>query len=301
MKKNINYILIIFFAFLPLYVVAKETHEDIKIKAEITKSGFVGEALTYEIKLLSSSPDISNVRIIKAPGLPDQVRKITGVVNNIRAERVKEKGKFYYSYTIMRLFIIPEKEGRYEISGAKFMVFIPHEKIVYHEFWGKRRTIEYEEMTVECAKARFNVKNLPKNNTDKEYSGAVGNYNIKGWFPPGKISKGNEAYAVFTISGFGSMNNIRLPNLYRIFRTGCTLKEVEQTDEEMQRDGRLFSQVTLTCRFVPEADEFSIDPLSLLFFNPKDEKYYIAKSDTLDYSPTLSGNSKKVEREAIEI
>lgn len=252
---------------------------DIKICATVDKSGYVGEALVYEVLLTSDSPEISNVRVTKYPKFPEGVKVVQGIVNNQRPELKESKGKKYYSWTILRYFLIPEREGKMDVGDGNFVVFIPHEKIVSHPFWGVRHTVEYEEMVLSSKAVDFKVKKLP---SEKEgYAGCVGDFRIEGWFPPGKIYAGKEAYAVFTISGYGSLESLRLPNIYKLFDRGCKLKEVSREEETMQRDGKFFSEITLTCRFMPEEEEFEIAPLCLQFFNPERGKYYEVCSEAL--------------------
>lgn len=274
---------------------------DVSVSASVTKTGYVGSVFVYEVFLLSSSPDISNVRVLKNPEVSQGVRLIQGVTRGSRPEKVRQKGKTYYKWTIMRNFLIPSDAGGKKVGAGRFVVFIPHEKVMYHDFWGSRRTVEYEEVAVDCKAVDFKVSDLPNNRAGLEFAGAVGDFKIEGWFPPGKISKGSEAYVVFSISGYGSLENLKLPNINRIFTNGCHLREVEQSEEQMQRDGQLYSEVTLTCRFVPDEDEFSIEPLRLGFFNPSSGKYYEAESESLHWTSQPSRKSETNQREAIEI
>lgn len=275
---------------------------EVRIKAEISKSGFLGECLSYEVTLMSTDPDISNVRIIRSPEFPEGVTVIQGVVRNNRPERVEEKGKTYYCWTILRNFIIPSKSGKFTVTGGEYVVFIPHERMVYHDFWGPRRAVEYEEQRVDCKSVSFKVSPLPANKTGKEFSGCIGDFRIEGWFPPGKITPGNEAYAVFTISGYGSLEELKMPNIYKIFHKGCHMKEVEQNEERMQRDGKLYSEITLTCRFVADNDEFEIAPLCMLMFNPSTGKYEEVCSEALHWTNNSSEKkSSKPSNDAIAI
>lgn len=300
MKATVKLMLSFLFIAVPFLGKGAEIPE-IKIKAEVTKSGYVGEVFVYEIKLMSTKAEIANVRAIKNPSFPKNAKVIQGTVGSNRAERVKEKGKEYFSWTISRYFIIPEESGKMHVGEGKFVAFIPYEKVVYHNFWGARTTIDYEEAVADCSGVDFKVDRLPQNKSSEKFSGCIGDFKIEGWFPPGKISAGKDAYAVFTISGFGSLSDVRLPNIYKIFADGCHLKEIEQSDQQSQRDGRLYSEVTLTCKFMPDEEEFEILPLEIEFFNPETKKYYISKSETLHWTSHPSEPKKSHSRDAIEI
>lgn len=268
-----------------------------ELSAELKKSGYVGECFTYEITLTGDSPAISNVRVMEYPKFPEGAKIIQGVVNNNRPVKNKTGNRETYTWTILRYYIIPETSGKMTVGEGKFLAFIPHEKVIYHDFWGARRTVEYEEVALTCKSVSAKISDLPANKSANEFSGCVGEFTVEGWFPPGKIYAGKESYAVFTISGFGSLKDLKVPNLYKLFNVNCRLKEVEQSDSQMQRDGKLYSEITLTCRFIPDDDEFEISPLCFLFFNPEKKKYEEECSDVLHWTSTSSddknGNSSK--------
>lgn len=282
---------------------AKKADEPyIRISADIKKSGFVGESLVYEVTLESSTPEISNVRTLQSPSFPAGVTVINGVTHNQRPVKKEEKGKTLYCWTIQRSYLIPTKAGKITVGAGKYVAFIPHEKIIYHDFWGSRRTVEYEEIQVAGNECNVKIEDLPKAKSQEGFAGCVGNFDIEGWFPPGRITTGNEAYVVFSIEGYGSLENLKLPNIYKIFGKGCRLKEVEQNEERMQRDGKLYSEITLTCKFVADEEEFIIDPLCLEFFDPTTKKYYTTCSETLKMEGTSSkSKSSQTPKDAISI
>lgn len=305
MVKNSNYIyrLLLVTIFMTGVLSGRAEKEDapkIKIVAEIQKEGFVGEVLSYNVVLVSTSPEISNVKLISSPVYPENFKVIKGVVRHGRPEQFEEKGVKYYKWTILKEFIIPDKAGKFNISSSSYVAFIPHDRIIYDNFWGNYRTREYQEVKVDCKSVSFKVNELPQNKG--EFSNCVGDFKIEAWFPPGKIGIGRDAYAIMTVSGFGSLENLKIPNLYKLFDKGCHLKEVEQTEERQQRDGRLYSEVTLTCTFIAEEEEFEILPLCLNFFNPQRKKYEEECSEKLHWTTTPKENStKKSSNEAIEI
>lgn len=302
---NITYKLlsIIAFLLLPQLLLGAEDKVVIEAYADVPKSGYVGETLEYNIKLRSNIPNIADIRIATLPTLPEGIEMLRGVTHNQRAKEITEKGKTYYEWTIQRNFIIPKKAGKYNIGEWKFVAFLPIERIVKDWFWGTQRVVDYEEYYLDCNAVTIKVTDLPINKTGHEFAGCVGDFTIEGWFPAGNISPGSEAIAVFTISGYGSLENLKVPNIAKLFNKGCRLKTVEQNESQTQRNGQLFSEVTLTCTFMPETSDFTIDSLELLFFDPSTKKYEIEESEPLhwtgvDNSPKKSSSGKN---DAIEI
>lgn len=296
----INIILLILFSMTGLNGLASEDNVNIKIEAEITKSGYEGETLTYEVKLYSTSRSISKVNTVSNPEFPAGCRVINCDVYNNSVTRPSGKGQYKYCWTILKKFIIPQSSGKYQIKGGTYAVLIPHERIVDRGFWGYSRMIDYEQLRSQSNSVDFKVGNLPK--VSEQFAGCVGNFSIESWFPPGEIYKGQEAYAVIRISGYGSLQDLKVPSLYKIFQNGCQLREVDQNDELKLKDGKLYSIVTLTCKFIPNEDDFEINPLCLEFFNPETKKYYKSCSETLRWNGSNSRSKRgTTNKDAISI
>lgn len=267
---------------------AQNNNVDLMVEARISNTGFIGEALAYEVVLYSSTPNIADVKSISDIQFPESFKIIRGTSRG-KAERIS-KGKYKYAWVILREYVIPEDAGKFKIPGGDFVVFIPHERIVNRGFWGSSRVVEYEELRTQCNTVNVKINKLPKANSD--FSGCVGDFKIESWFPRGAIYTGNEAYAIFKISGYGYLHDVHLPPLNKLFVNGCHLKEVEQNEELLQRDGNLFTEVTLICKFVPEEESFEVGNLCLNFFNNATGKYYTACSDILKWENTPSKNKK---------
>lgn len=273
---------------------------EITLEASINKSVYIGQAAEFTITLRSNIPDVADIRMVKAPQFPGDVDVIKGVVKNSKGKEESIKGKKYYTWTIVRDFLIPKEGDKLSISSSKFIAFIPKEKVVNDFFWGMRRVIDYEEVPVECKGTDFKAERLPEKNAPADFSSCVGEFNVEGWFPPGEIIVGRDALVTFTISGYGDLSNLKLGNISEIFKNGCALKEIEREDSRSQKEGRLFSEVTLVCKFIPETEDGFISPLTFTFFNPAEKKYEKVSSYTMHWN----GNSQKKPSgkiEAVEI
>lgn len=279
--------------------IEKDTSPSIEIECCIEKTGYVGEAIEYTVIMKSSVPNIADVRIIQAPEITGDAEWVKGLVTGKPREETI-KGKKIYTWTVQRNFLIPQKEGKITISGAKYVAFIAVEKIVKDFFWGSRRVMDYEEIVLESKPISTKIENLPVKKRPADFTGCVGEFTIEGWFPPGTISLDRDAIVVFNISGFGSLKNLKLPNLASIFNKGCILKEIEQNEEISQKDGKLFSEVTLTCKFVPLKEDGEISPLVLSFFNPKKKEFEKVSSFTLHWDNNENSRPRK-KIEAIDV
>ena len=303
-KTHLKYYLLILaltIGFIPGF--AKEVDDDpeVKVYVEVEKEGYVGQPLEYRVMLASTSRNIADVRVASWPNISLGCNVVKGAVNNQKPVEKKEKGKTWYVWTVMRNFIIPEKEGKFEIGEGEYVVFVPFERIVNDFFWGARRMVDYDEIIAKSGKASFKVSNLPEKGRPQDFSGCVGNFTIEGWFPPGEIRVGKEAIVVFRISGFGSLENLKLPNIARSFTDGCSLREIDQNENISQKNGRFFSEVTLTCRFTPETADGEIKPIEIVFFNPDTKKYETVGSEPLKWNNIKTPSTKTPAYDAIEI
>lgn len=288
--KHINIFLsvaaLLFISFDSLNAKNSEVPE-FEVVSEMQKNGFVGECIEYNLYLKSTVPNVADVRVVDHPYIPENVDAIRGSIGGSqRPKEVTEKGKKFYSWNILKIFLIPKEEGKLNIGSGKIVVFIPKERIVNDYFWGARRIVEYDEVAINFKGKDISIKKLPANTTKFDFADCVGEFEIEGWFPPGKIIKDKEAIVVFSISGKGDLSNLRVPNLSKLFTDGCELKEVERTEHRTQRNGTLFSEVILTCKFIPNNTDFTIGSLSILEFNPDTKKYEVISSDTLHWDKT---------------
>lgn len=285
-----------------LSVNAKSNSEapELKLKVEVDKEGYVCQPIEYRVCLISNTPNIQDVRPLREMSVTPQCQVIRGSVANQKPEISETKGSKTYKWTVLRSFVIPGKAGKYEIAAGDFIAFIPVERLVNDFFWGTRRIIDYEEIPLSCEKATFKVSALPKN-TPENFSDGVGEFSVEGWFPPGAIHLESPAIVVLKIEGYGNLENLKLPNVARSFVNGCSLQNIEQNDAISQRNGSLYSEVTLTCTFIPHSDDGEIDPVSFIFFNPSTKKFQTVSSKPLKWNSNQVKENKKKQYDAIEI
>ncbi|MCH5214084.1 MAG: BatD family protein [Muribaculaceae bacterium] len=278
---------------------AKTTGPEISIEATIEKSAYVGEVLEYTVTLLSTEANIANVKIVKNNTFPREAKVINGATRNGRPQTVQKGGKTYYSWTIQKDYLIFDNPGKYTIDKAEYAVYIPHTKAVRDNFWGMRQYVEYEEVAATGNAVSFKVEQLPKKGEGS--CDGVGDFTVEGWFPPGAINVGSEAYCIFKISGEGYLSDLNISEIYKCFKENCQLKEVEPEEEFKQRNGMLWSEVTLVCKFIPQKADFKIEPFCLKFFSPDKKSYYDACSDTLEGSQQKKPERKTRDNNAVSI
>lgn len=278
------------FLCLCLKVSAKSENEEgeplLKLEASFERDGYEGETMVYQITLLSSTPNVSNVKIKNAPVFPPGCRVMDGGTGINDMEEVSIDGKTFFKWIILKDYVTPHMIGKNTISRSRFLVFMPKDMVTYNNnSGGSRRVMEYDERLVECNSVDFKIKELPSaKKAGGSFCGCVGDFNIEASFVDEQFKKGEEALVVFKISGAGNLKDIWIPNLSNAFGSGCRLLEVVQNCQNTLNDSQLYSDYTITCKFIPEKKEFEIKPLTLVFFNPETKTYYKVGSENLQRS-----------------
>ncbi|MDE7380551.1 MAG: hypothetical protein K2N03_00295 [Muribaculaceae bacterium] len=277
MKKVI--VLLIYVVFLSFNILGKEKDEvSVFLEVELKSNGYVGETLTYNINLYSTSQEISDITETRPFGVSD-FKMIKGNVERLSDNKVKVKGKQYYKWNIGRYFIIPEKKGYFTVKGGEYEVFFPVVKIVEDPWWGRRKSVVYDSFVLKAPDKKIKISPLPTNIKGENFSGAVGDFSVVSWLPPGTISKGKEAVAIIKISGNGLLENVEFPSLSQVFAENCKLKSIDRRENLSQENGNLVSEVVLECLFIPTSDKGETSVFQFSFFNPYTKKYQTVSTE----------------------
>lgn len=195
-------------------------------------------------------------------------------------EVVRKEGRTWYVYPIESLAIAFDKAGRYNLQGGRYMVDVAVPVLYNDPFWGRMQTISTERIELPVGNLQINVRDLPENKMDSDFSGAVGDFEIFVTVPPGDIYMNEEATAIVTVIGNGWLNNGTLPEYHDAFRNGTRLKSFSENRVQYIKDGELVSELQMECTFIPTSkDKAVIDPIWIEIFNPVTGNYEIVKSE----------------------
>lgn len=303
MKHRYLYSLILAFLLLTFFrsnVSAAENppKPNLFIKIELPSEGYVGQALTYDLFLYSSSADIADVKVTRQADFYGLT--VTSGQSAARGERVIVKHKEYYRYNIGKYFLRASEAGSYKISGGSYLVYIGHEVVVNDFFFGATRRMQYEKVEVEAPDMKLKIKNLPLKKPEN-FSGAVGNFEILAWLPPGHINEGKDALAIVKISGDGFLSDAEVPAIKEIFGTDARMKEIRRSDNLTQKDGRLNAEIILECTFVPLNGKGELGDVKFVFFDPEKGKFRTISTESLiwnnddEYSPVDKSKLKVID------
>lgn len=255
---------------------------------------YENQPVSATVWLYSSSPDISYVNRVGKPsvnGEPLESYRPFRVPVNTQRKRIK--GKDFYAYQIESFVFSIDNKGDHFLSPATYQIGISEPVVVNDPFWGPVTTSRTSKFELSSDNVKIKVRKLPDSPKGSNFSGAVGNFDIKTYIPRGDIFIGEEATAFVVISGPGNIPVSVMPEYRSAFGTNVRLKSVSENRSEKMVDGKLVSELSLEFTFIPESiSDSEIGAMSFGFFNPENEKFVTIRSDVVKV-PVKSSTSKR--------
>lgn len=260
--------------------------------SSISKSKvYVGECAYYSIKLYSSSPDVSNLRLVAEN--PEQ--NTSGLVfENLGNEsdswtKEKYKGRDLYAINVATYIVKGRNPGNFKFGGNKYSLSFAVPVVSYDPFWGDVKRYVRKNYSVESDMCRLKVEKLPS----QFASLPIGSFVIETSVPPGYIKPGDTSLAVVTIEGNGSMPDVESLNIQDVFaRSGLKLVETRPSMHHYMKEGKRISELEIECTFVaPEATEYTIVPIEFKFLDSEGHKVKIAKSEAVTFEAGKVSNN----------
>lgn len=302
LKKISIIFLILFYCGTSKLCATSESEKSVSsfMEAEISSSGYEGECLVYDIFLYSTSDEISNITTIKNPDF-GSLTTFKGTVSNVGAQKIKKKGKLYNKWNVAKYFVESGEKGTFKINGGEYEIFLPYVVFVDDPWWGRRRSTKYDRLKLSVPEVSFKVKPIPLSSAPKDFSGAIGDFSVISWLPPGIIAKDREAVAIIKVSGYGILSNIEFPGLKSVFTGDSRLKEIDRRENITQKDGKLYSEILFECSFIPIKEKGETNEFEFTFFNPATGKFKTVKTEPQpwnnedEYTPVDKSKLKIIE------
>lgn len=290
-------LIISIFGFIQASAASKKDAE-VFLKVECPTTVYVGQYVPYAVYLYAESGEsVLSCDPLRVAG----VQVLPHLKGNTyeQAEKIKYKGKNYVRYNISMFFLVPDEAGKYKIRGGLYNVTTGWDTGRY-DFWGNRNYSIDQRLRLEAPDIEIKVK--PRGKSPDNFSGAIGEYEISCTIPPGNITTGIPAIAVFTIKGYGSLNDASMPDVENAFDGNAEVKNVRRNNDVYQKGSRIYSEVTLTVTFIPEETYGEISPMEFTFFDVSKGKYRTVKSDKTDWKASREIEKPSGERmPAVEI
>ncbi len=197
-----------------------------------------------------------------------------------------------YQVLEIRYTLLASKEGDYAIGPSKINMSVrrPGRRSPFDDFFSSSSS--GRPMTVASKPLELKVLALPEEGKPADFSGLVGDFQIKSRLEPTGLKAGESATLTVQVSGRGNVNripDIDLPEMpfARIYS--------DQPVLETEQDAHGFGgKKTMKWALVPgKAGRFEIPVLTLSFFNSDTEKYNILHTPVHTLS-VLPGETQEV-------
>ncbi|WBW98256.1 BatD family protein [Oceanirhabdus sp. W0125-5] len=252
---------------------------------------YFGEKVVVGYELYSRS-NIENYRFLTEVKI-DEV-----ITNHIPEDKLSKdfinvNGNDYTKYEVKKMFIFPVKVGTITIPNYEFKAnvstkdFFKSGKPVYLQTQGKE----------------IKVKPLPLENKPDDFSGIVGNLNIKSEYSQKEINYGDSVTLKVTAQG-----NCNLDNFKRIINgklEGFSVYETEKNFHENIVDYKYTAKKEFEVILVPEkTGKLSIEPIEIFYFDTESKTYKKAeiKGTTIEVKGKMTEvqTSSQSNSEAVE-
>ncbi|MCC6551012.1 MAG: protein BatD [Ignavibacteriaceae bacterium] len=280
-----------------------EIAENLFIRAFADKSSaFTGEQVTVTYKLYTRL-NISTPQISKLPNYQGFWAEEIDMPQVINFSRETIDGVVYNVATLKKAALFPQQTG--ELSVTQYELKIPvviQRKRKSNDPWGDFfndpffRTTETVEYTAKSNVLKIQSKELPPQNSIKNFTGAVGSFTLKSSIDKERVKQGDPVRLSYTLIGTGNISLLTLPE----FDLGSGIEKYEDKSENtISRTGIIAGKKSIEYLLIPRnAGEAVIPPLVLSFFNPSTKKYETieAAGYSLEVTPNADFVSSLPER-----
>ena len=238
---------------------------------------FVGEQVNLEAEAMFSRE--ARVRLRRAPqyeppspsgfwiqDLPDRRSGASRVVGNE-----------VYEVQSFRRALFPLTEGQYEIPPARLE-------------YEMRRGLLYapETHTLESDPIPLVVRSVPAEGQPPEFTGAVGEYTVRGWLEPAEVPAGEAAVLTIEVEGRGNVKALPPPDLPEL--EGLEFFPPSEDSETEVAGGIVRGSKQFSWVIIPrEAGAIAIPPIRYPYFNPAVGAYETAEVGEMTLRVTPGG------------
>jgi hypothetical protein len=256
--------------------------KNVFIIAEANKTKVqLGEQITVTYKLYTKL-NIASPQITKLPTYEGFWAEEVGPLQNINFEVAMYKGERYRVAKIKQVALFPSKTGTLTVTPFELNVPVVVKKkktgndafdeFFNDSFFGRTETVQYQ---ARSNTLKVDVEPLPQN-APSSFSGAVGNFDIKGEIDKHNVVTNESLTLRLTINGTGNIKLLKVPepNLPAGFD-----KYEPKTIENINRGAQISGQKIIDYLIIPRnTGEKEIPPVEFTYYNPSARKFVTLKT-----------------------
>jgi len=244
---------------------------------------YKGEQVTVEFTLYTRL-QLGNLSMDKLPGFSGfWVEKLYDAQQLNFQERMIE-GKKYSACLLKRVVLFPMQSGELTIEPMSLNGAVARAPRDFFDFFETTEPIKIQSQSI-----KINVLPLPETGKPVDFSGGVGQFNIKATLKPDSSVNGEPVNLTIKISGTGNVKLIDKPNLPPI--AGLKVLDPEVNDKTSTEGGRISGYKEFKYPIIPQRDgRHEIPAVKLNYFDPKDKSYHAVETEKIIF--TASGTAK---------
>lgn len=283
---------------------------DVFIKAFCTNSNpYQGEQITVTYKLylgksVNGGYQINDFELPKQSDL--WAYELEGSNNNSRPPVENIDGKQYTVIEIKKTALFPQKSGKITITPMELDLIVRNITSsgdpFYDNFFGGGRAHDYN-LKIKSNSISLNVKPLPENGKPENFSGVVGNFNIKALLSRKDLSTNDATNLTITVSGAGNLQYI--DQLDQTFPPDFDVSDPTITDNINNKSNSVSGSRIFEYVIIPRSPgDFKLKPASFSYFDTKSKSYKTISTEEFSISvkkgegdattTTISSNQKEI-------
>ena len=258
----------------PNYIASQNIH----LVAEISNaSPYLNEAITVVYKLyVAQGTGVRNWRELDNPSYSDFWSQNIDV-KGMDIQQGTYKGEDYRYAILKKTVLYPQKTGKLTIEplALDVTVEVPSQR---RDIFGRAMTTVKK--TVSSGNRTINVKPLPENGKPEDFSGAVGNFDLKVTTNKQTLKATEALELKVSVSGKGNLKLFRLPKL--VLPSALEVYEPEHSENVQIRGSGMQGAISDTYTVVPNFQgSYPIPNVSFSYFDLKTKRYKTLTSERL--------------------
>jgi len=258
------------------------------LRAEVdTTTVYLGQGVELDYTLYTSV-NIERLNLVKEPDYPGFYAVVVKQFPDKWRNKMIDEIAYKYK-PVKRVALFPQKTGLLEILPMTIQTRI--------NIKGQRRGM-YEKISSPVLK--LNVKPLPENGKPDNFSGAIGNYDVRVTGSNTNVISLNDAYTLrMTILGAGDLKQIQAPDL-GLSAEDFDLYEPKTSEKVYESKGKISGTKTFEYVFLPKrTGRFEVTP-SFSYFDPESATYITKAPNTIAFKVIKGTVTDATGRDAID-
>lgn len=256
---------------------------DFELNLEVSKKNpYAGEAIEITWFLIGNTTDIRafegfDLRMSYGKDSSDADIYRASISGREGIQRVRVGKEVKFKIPIGHVVVVGKKKGSISINVSDGIVGVIVPEYVSDPFRGNIRINRVEKCNIKGKSSSVNCKSLP-GKAPKDFSGAVGNFKIKGknLFPEMDVNE--NGFLEITVEGPGWIPEQAIMEIRSCFHAPVKLKSIEEDRKNLYVNQSLYSQLSFVVEYIIEEEgTYSVAPFRFVYFDPETKTYRTAE------------------------